>query len=124
MASSRGTTAYGAIMLALTLVIMAAIVGLLVLMVYLCTNIAYKFIPDKAKKNVKRMFTRKKVAGADDEPSEPGIKRGRSVVEAGLSFRDTVLALGGGTHPSEVFKQFRGRDPSPEALLRHSGLVD
>ena len=70
---------------------MAAIVGLLVLMVYLCTNIAYKFIPDKAKKNVKRMFTRKKVAGADDEPSEPGIKRGRSVVEAGLSFRDTVL---------------------------------
>ena len=38
---------------------MAAIVGLLVLMVYLCTNIAYKFIPDKAKKNVKRMFTRK-----------------------------------------------------------------
>ena len=75
MASSRGTTAYGAIMLALTLVIMAAIVGLLVLMVYLCTNIAYKFIPDKAKKNVKRMFTRKKVAGADDEPSEPGIKR-------------------------------------------------
>ena len=35
MASSRGTTAYGAIMLALTLVIMAAIVGLLVLMVYL-----------------------------------------------------------------------------------------
>ena len=29
MASSRGTTAYGAIMLALTLVIMATIVGLL-----------------------------------------------------------------------------------------------
>ena len=69
---------------------MAAIVGLLVLMVYLCTNIAYKFIPDKAKKNVKRMFTRKKDgAAAEDEPG--GIKRGRSVVEAGLSFRDTVL---------------------------------
>ena len=33
MASSRGTTAYGAIMLALTLVIMATIVGLLVLIV-------------------------------------------------------------------------------------------
>ena len=87
MASSRGTTAYGAIMLALTLVIMAAIVGLLVLMVYLCTNIAYKFIPDKAKKNVKRMFTRKKdgAAAAEDEPG--GIKRGRSVVEAGLGQR-------------------------------------
>jgi hypothetical protein len=81
MASSRGKQAYGAIMLALTLVIMATIVGLLILMVYLCMNIAYKFIPDKAKKNVKRMFTRKKdgAAAADDEP---GIKRGRSVVEA------------------------------------------
>ena len=78
MASSRGKPAYAAIMLALTLVIMAAIVGLLILMLYLCTNIAYKFIPAKTKKNVKRMFTRKK---ADDEPSEPGIKRGRSVVD-------------------------------------------
>ena len=47
---------------------MAAIVGLLVLMVYLCTNIAYKFIPDKAKKNVKRMFTRKKDGAAADRP--------------------------------------------------------
>ena len=91
MASSRGTTAYGAIMLALTLVIMATIVGLLVLMVYLCTNIAYKFIPDKAKKNVKRMFTRKKDGAAAEDDSGAGIKRGRSVVEAGLSFRDTVL---------------------------------
>ena len=70
---------------------MAAIVGLLVLMVYLCTNIAYLFIPDKAKKNVKRMFTRKKDGAAADDDSGAGIKRGRSVVEAGLSFRDTVL---------------------------------
>ena len=85
MASSRGTTAYGAIMLALTLVIMAAIVGLLVLMVYLCTNIAYKFIPDKAKKNVKRMFTRKKDGAAADDDSGAGIKRGRSVVEGATS---------------------------------------
>jgi len=46
---------------------MAAIVGLLVLMVYLCTNIAYKFIPDKAKKNVKRMFTRKKDGAAAED---------------------------------------------------------
>ena len=105
MASSRGTTAYGAIMLALTLVIMAAIVGLLVLMVYLCTNIAYKFIPDKAKKNVKRMFTRKKVAGADDEPSEPGIKRGRSVVDAeGFSTMRRFDSTFGTTDPHEAFK--------------------
>ena len=43
--------------------------------------------------------------------------------EVGRRFRRTVLALGGGTHPSEVYEQFRGRQPRPDALLRHSGLV-
>jgi oligopeptidase A len=52
-------------------------------------------------------------AGLDDEAA---------VRETGRRFRDTVLALGGGKHPSEVFRLFRGREPSPEALLRHSGL--
>lgn len=37
--------------------------------------------------------------------------------------RDTVLALGGSKPPAEVFKMFRGRDPSTEALLRHAGLT-
>jgi oligopeptidase A len=41
----------------------------------------------------------------------------------GRKFRETVLAMGGGKHPSDVFKAFRGRSPSPEALLRHCGLV-
>jgi oligopeptidase A len=31
--------------------------------------------------------------------------------------------LGGSLHPMEVFKTFRGREPSTKALLRHSGLV-
>ena len=44
------------------------------------------------------------------------------VSEMGLKFRNTVLSKGGGEHPSDVFKQFRGRDPNPEALLRHNGL--
>jgi len=34
-----------------------------------------------------------------------------------------VLALGGSLHPMEVFKDFRGREPQPDALPRHSGLV-
>ena len=34
-----------------------------------------------------------------------------------------VLSMGGGTHPSEVFRAFRGRDPSPDALLKHNGLA-
>jgi oligopeptidase A len=44
-------------------------------------------------------------------------------VETGRRFRETVLALGGSKHPMEIFKEFRGREPSTEALLRHSGLV-
>ena len=54
---------------------------------------------------------------------EVGLEDEQKVREVGRRFRDTVLSLGGGTHPSEVFKAFRGRDPSPEALLRHSGLA-
>ena len=95
MASSRGKPAYAAIMLALTLVVMAAIVGLLLLMLYLCTNIAYKFIPAKTKKNVKRMFTRKK---ADDEPSEPGINA------EGFSTMRRFDSTFGTTDPHEAFK--------------------
>ena len=45
------------------------------------------------------------------------------VSEIGNRFRDTILAKGGGEHPSDVFRQFRGRDPSPEALLRHNGII-
>ncbi|MFZ9888800.1 MAG: M3 family metallopeptidase, partial [Myxococcota bacterium] len=41
----------------------------------------------------------------------------------GRRFRDTVLALGGSQHPMEVFQAFRGRGPSTDALLRHSGLL-
>ena len=54
---------------------------------------------------------------------EGGLGDEASVKRTGKRFRDTVLALGGGTHPSEVFRSFRGRDPTPEALLRHSGLI-
>jgi oligopeptidase A len=47
-----------------------------------------------------------------------------SVVAAtGRRFRDTVLSLGGGRAPADVFRDFRGREPSTEALLRHSGLL-
>ena len=45
------------------------------------------------------------------------------IQETGRRFRNTVLSLGGSKHPSEVFKEFRGRDPLPDALLKHSGLT-
>jgi oligopeptidase A len=53
---------------------------------------------------------------------EVGLDNEEKVRETGRRFRDTVLAMGGGRHPSDVYRDFRGRDPSPEALLRHSGL--
>lgn len=39
------------------------------------------------------------------------------LMNVGQRFRDTFLALGGSCNPSEMFRQFRGRDPSPKALL-------
>jgi len=54
---------------------------------------------------------------------EAGLEDAAAVSETGRRFRETVLALGGGTPPMEVFEAFRGRRPSPDALLRHSGLT-
>ncbi|XP_077223526.1 putative cytosolic oligopeptidase A isoform X2 [Tasmannia lanceolata] len=47
----------------------------------------------------------------------------QAIEEIGRKFRETVLALGGGKSPMEVFVEFRGREPSPEAFLRHNGLL-
>ncbi len=52
-----------------------------------------------------------------------GLGDEQHVRDTGRRFRETVLGLGGGRHPSEVFRAFRGADPTPEALLRHSGLT-
>jgi oligopeptidase A len=54
---------------------------------------------------------------------ESGLDDEQALVETGQRYRDTVLALGGSRHPMEVFKAFRGREPSTEALLRHAGLA-
>ncbi len=54
---------------------------------------------------------------------EVGLENEEEVLKVGRKFRDTVLALGGGRHPSKVYRDFRGRDPSPDALLKHSGLL-
>ncbi|EDZ92965.1 MULTISPECIES: M3 family metallopeptidase [Limnospira] len=54
---------------------------------------------------------------------EAGLDNDSAVVSIGEKFRHTVLALGGSLHPMEVFKSFRGREPSTKPLLIHSGLV-
>ncbi|KAL6012716.1 hypothetical protein ACLOJK_003205 [Asimina triloba] len=53
---------------------------------------------------------------------EAGLDNYEAIKEAGSKFRETVLALGGGRSPLEVFMLFRGREPSPEALLQQYGL--
>jgi oligopeptidase A len=55
---------------------------------------------------------------------EVGLDVEDEVVATGRRFRDTVLSLGGSRAPAEIFEAFRGRAPSTEALIRHSGLVD
>ena len=41
----------------------------------------------------------------------------------GRRFWDEILAVGGSRPALESFKAFRGREPRPDALLRHSGMV-
>ncbi len=54
---------------------------------------------------------------------EAGLENKEQIATIGRRFRDTVLAEGGSRHPMNVFKDFRGRAPSTQALLRHRGLV-
>ena len=53
---------------------------------------------------------------------EAGLENSAAVREIGRRFRDTILAQGGSRHPLEIYRDFRGRDPDPQALLRHCGL--
>ena len=41
----------------------------------------------------------------------------------GEKFLNTILAQGGSQEPMALFEAFRGRKPSTDALLRHSGLL-
>ncbi|MSP97259.1 MAG: M3 family peptidase [Betaproteobacteria bacterium] len=43
--------------------------------------------------------------------------------EVGARFRDEILAVGGSRPSIESFRAFRGRNPSPDALLRHNGMI-
>ncbi len=43
--------------------------------------------------------------------------------ETGLRFKREVLAVGGSRPAAESFKQFRGREPKLDALLRHHGMT-
>ncbi len=54
---------------------------------------------------------------------EAGLDDDEAVRQTGRRFRETILSEGGSRNPMEIFKDFRGREPSPEPLLRHNGLA-
>ena len=54
---------------------------------------------------------------------EAGLENEDAIASTGARFRDTILGLGGSLHPMEVFKAFRGREPSTKPLLVHTGLA-
>lgn len=54
---------------------------------------------------------------------EAGLDNDAALRATGRRYRDSILALGGSRPPMEIFRAFRGREPSTAALLRHSGLA-
>ncbi|MFM8548240.1 MAG: M3 family metallopeptidase, partial [Betaproteobacteria bacterium] len=44
--------------------------------------------------------------------------------QVGQRFLREILERGGSRPAIDSFRAFRGREPSPEALLRHSGMAD
>ena len=43
--------------------------------------------------------------------------------EVATKFKDNVLSKGGTDHPMTLYKQFRGQEPKPDALLKRAGLI-
>lgn len=43
--------------------------------------------------------------------------------EIATKFKDTILSQGGTDHPMTLYKNFRGQEPKPDALLKRAGLL-
>lgn len=43
--------------------------------------------------------------------------------EIAKGFRENILEKGGSDHPMKLYKNFRGREPDPDALLKRDGLL-
>uniref|UniRef100_A0A8C4T4J2 oligopeptidase A n=1 Tax=Erpetoichthys calabaricus TaxID=27687 RepID=A0A8C4T4J2_ERPCA len=54
---------------------------------------------------------------------EVGLENRKELSKIGHRFKDTVLGLGSSKSALDVFRMFRGRDPSPAALLKTYGLI-
>ena len=45
---------------------------------------------------------------------------GRGVLD---KFKKSILSRGGTSHPMDLYKEFRGREPDPNSLLKRDGLI-
>lgn len=52
-----------------------------------------------------------------------GLENIEQIKALGKRFRETYLALGGSVGPMKIFKDFLGREPSTEALLKQNNLL-
>lgn len=43
--------------------------------------------------------------------------------EVAAKFKNSILSRGGTAHPMDLYKEFRGREPDPNSLLRRNGLL-
>lgn len=43
--------------------------------------------------------------------------------EVAAKFKNSILSRGGTAHPMDLYKEFRGREPDPNSLLKRSGLL-
>lgn len=59
----------------------------------------------------------------DADAFEEFKKNGIFNKEVAKRFKDTILSRGGTKHPMELFKLFKGKEPSVDPLLRRAGLV-
>jgi oligopeptidase A len=50
-------------------------------------------------------------------------ERGLFDADTGLAFREGILEQGGSVDAMDLFVGFRGREPSIDALLRHTGIA-
>jgi len=59
----------------------------------------------------------------DADAFEAFKEKGLFDADVAKSFKENILEKGGSVDPAELYKQFRGRDPEPDALLRRAGLI-
>ncbi len=43
--------------------------------------------------------------------------------EVATKFKNSILSRGGTAHPMDLYKEFRGREPDPNSLLRRDGML-